>query len=300
MDLTEWQQLGDFIDVGPDRLFVVDSPPTGVETAPPVLIIHGFPTSSVDWSSALPSLCASRRVVLFDLPGFGLSAKPDRRYSIGSAADATEGLINRLGLRDFDLVTHDMGDTVGGELLARDLEGTFADGDGDLRVRRRIVTNGSIYLEMARLTDGQQALWSAPDEILDPQATPNAELLTFALTATLAPSGSPSSNPDPAAVRLAAEAVCHDDGARLLPRLIRYLDDRRDNEARYTGAIESHPAPLGIVWGAEDPIALVDMARKLAGRREDAHLIELPGVGHYPMIESPAAFASAVLSQLDR
>ncbi len=85
--------------------------------------IHGFPTSSVDWARALPVLGASRRVVLFDLPGFGLSDKPDRPYSIHSSADAAQGLIEALELAEFDLVTHDMGDTVGGELLARDLEG---------------------------------------------------------------------------------------------------------------------------------------------------------------------------------
>jgi pimeloyl-ACP methyl ester carboxylesterase len=98
----------------------------------------------------------------------------------------------------------------------------------------------------------------------------------------------------------AAKAVVEADGSRLLPRLIRYLSDRRDHEDRFTGAIEAHPSPLSIVWGDLDPIAVVDMAHRLAERRPGAGLEVLQGVGHYPMIEAPEAFAAAVLQGLDR
>ena len=71
-----------------------------------------------------------------------------------------------LGLDEVALLTHDMGDTVGGELLARSLEGTLGFGIG-----RRVITNGSIYLAMAQLTVGQQALLAAPDEMLPADRT---------------------------------------------------------------------------------------------------------------------------------
>ncbi len=161
------------------------------------------------------------------------------------------------------------------------------------------MTNGSIYLEMAHLTDGQHALWSAPDEMLPADVAPSAEMMVMALSATLAPEADATSRPEPADLQVAAEAVCHADGARLLPRLIRYLSDRRDNEARFTGAIETHPAPLRIVWGALDPIAVVAMAQQLATRRADATLRVLEGVGHYPMLEAPDRFGEAVISALD-
>jgi pimeloyl-ACP methyl ester carboxylesterase len=299
MYLQQWQAMGTRVQLGVDDAFVVDTPSKGPVQGPPLMVIHGFPTSSIDWAPVLAALSANRRVVLFDLPGFGLSAKPDRRYDIAASADAAQRLIEHLELIELDLVTHDMGDTVGGEILARDLEGALTVADEPVQIRRRVVTNGSIYLDMAELTDGQHALWSAPDEILPAEAAPSVEMLEFSLTATLAPAQSPSSNPDPADVRAAAEAVAHGEGTRLLPRLIRYLDDRRDSEDRYTGAIESHPTPLGIVWGDADPIAVIDMARHLAARRSDARLTELAGVGHYPMIEAPDAFAAAVLAHLD-
>ncbi|MGI9579067.1 MAG: alpha/beta fold hydrolase [Microthrixaceae bacterium] len=299
MNLDEWRRLGTTVQVGGEAVFVVDSPAENEAEYPPLLVIHGFPTSSVDYAPVLGALRSRRRVVLFDLPGFGLSAKVDRPYSIGSSADATAGVIDALDLTEFDLLTHDMGDTVGGEILARHLEGELRADGKPVSIGRRVVTNGSIYLEMAQLTPAQHLLWEAPDERLPDEISPDASSLAAGLAATMAPAESVASNPDPEDLLAAAESVTRDGGALLLPRLIRYLSDRRENEARYTGAIETHPSPLGIVWGAEDPIAVVAMADRLARRRSDATLEVLDGIGHYPSIEAPEVFATAVLRSLN-
>ena len=79
-----------------------------------------------------------------------------------------------------------------------------------------------------------------------------------------------------------------DDGHLLLPRLIRYIEERRQNESRFTGAIESDPSPLHIVWGMDDPIAVPSMVDTLLAARPDATVVRLEGVGHYPMVEAPA------------
>jgi pimeloyl-ACP methyl ester carboxylesterase len=277
-----------------EAVFVADLPATSPAQGPPLLVVHGFPTSSIDWVPVLDRLRERRRVLLIDLPGYGLSDKPDRHYSIFTSADTVQAVAADLEVGEVDLITHDMGDSVGGELLARDL-----DGDLGFSVRRRVVTNGSIYLGMSKLTDGQMALWNAPDEMLPEDAAPNADMLQLALTMTMAPAGTAASNPDPDHVRAAAELVAADGGNRLLPRLIRYQDDRVSSEARFTGAIETHPAPVAVVWGDLDPIAVFPMAEQLLDRRPDATLTRLSGVGHYPMVEAPDAVADAVLAHLD-
>ena len=101
---------------------------------------------------------APARVVAVDFLGFGLSDKPDLRYRMRMQADVVEGVAPELGLTSVALLTHDMGDTVGGELLARSLEGTLP-----FAVTRRVLTNGSIYIDMAHLTTGQQLLLSLDD-----------------------------------------------------------------------------------------------------------------------------------------
>ena len=78
-------------------------------------------------------------------------------------ADVAAAFVAALGVERLALLTHDMGDTVGGELLARRAEGAWP-----VEVTQRVVTNGSIYIEQAHLTNGQQLLLGLPDEVLPP------------------------------------------------------------------------------------------------------------------------------------
>ena len=78
-----------------------------------------------------------------------------------------------------------------------------------------------------------------------------------------------------------------------MARTIRYIEDRRAREARYTGAIERHPSPLHVVWGRDDPVAVYAMTERLLAARPDATLVTLDGVAHWPMIEDPEGFARA-------
>jgi pimeloyl-ACP methyl ester carboxylesterase len=283
VDVAEWRDRGRFVATEQGDVFVVEA--SGRGEGDPTLVLHGFPTSSYDWEPALPALTARGSVVLFDFPGFGLSVKRDRAYSLYDQADTVEALARALGLASVVLVTHDMGDSVGGELLARSLDGTLSFG-----VSRRVLTNGSIYLELAHLTDGQKLLESLPDAALPEGAGPDVTGLASALRATLAPDATVSD----AELLVHAELIAHDGGNRLLPRLIRYLSERRVHEARWTGAIERHPAPLTIIWGDLDPIAVWPMAERLHAARPDATLVRLDGVGHYPMLEEPERFSAAL------
>ena len=66
---------------------------------PVLVMIHGFPTASWDWRHILPAFTADYRVIMMDLLGFGLSAKPRRfPYSILAQADMVEALLAELGV----------------------------------------------------------------------------------------------------------------------------------------------------------------------------------------------------------
>lgn len=290
-DIGMWESLGSRYEVGGHEVFAVDLRPSSLRSSrlsdepEPLLIVHGFPTSSFDFAQLAPALASTRRVVAVDLLGFGLSAKPDRPYTMALQADIVAAVLAQLGVDRVAMLTHDMGDTVGGELLARSMEGSWP-----VEITRRIITNGSIYIDMANLTDGQQMLLALPDE-RTPEG-PGPELLAASLTATLAAANSGIT------MDAHAEIVCHRGGDALLARTIRYVEERRANERRFTGAIETHPAPLHIIWGPEDPIAVAAMAERLHAARPDASLTWIPGAGHYPQIEAPDVFAEAVTRAL--
>jgi pimeloyl-ACP methyl ester carboxylesterase len=286
--IDEWFARGKRCSLLGYDVFVVDVPASR-EEAEPALVLHGFPTSSFDWMHALETLRARRRVVLLDMPGYGFSSKPDAQYSLFTQADVVEACAREAGLTDVALVTHDMGDSVGGEILAREIDGTLG-----FRVTRRVLTNGSIYIEMAQLTDGQKFLLSLPDEALPEGFGVNVDAMAAGLEVTFAA----DSNVEPAELQAMAELVLSDGGGRVLPRIIRYIEERRVHERRWTGAIETHPAPLHVIWGDQDPVAVWPMAERVASVRSDAALTRLDGVGHYPMVENPARFNAALAQAL--
>ena len=288
-----WASAGRWIDAGGRRVWSARLPAASDVGNPPLLVLHGFPTCAYDWKAALPALRAQRDVIVLDVSGFGLSDKPDHRYSIRGYADDVEAVISAEGLTEIDLITHDMGGTVGGEILARTLEGCL-----DLQVRRRVVTNGSIYIDMAQLTLGQQVLLGLPDEANELVATDGGTAYRAGVVGTFAPD-TPIDDATDLDLDVTVHLAVRSGGLALLPRTIRYIEDRRAEERRFTGAIESHPSPVGIVWGALDPVAVHAMAEKLVAARPGTPLITLDGVGHYPMVEAPERFAVAVLDLLD-
>ena len=285
-DVRVWEARGRRLVLDGRSVWVLDVPAIDDGAEDPLLVLHGFPSCSFDWRHVLDALRARRRVIAVDFLGFGLSDKPDLRYGMRLQADVIEAVARDVGLTAVALLTHDMGDTVGGELLARSLEGTLP-----FAVTRRVLTNGSIYIDMAHLTTGQQLLLSLDDA---PTELVQADGFKAGLAGTFSPKSAVADDELEAQWLLAER----NDGHRLLARTIRYIEDRRAEERRFTGAIETHPSPLAVVWGADDPIAVVAMTAELSRARPDAPVTILDGVGHYPMIEAPDRFAAAVTAAL--
>src|SRR5215467_10622883 len=70
----------------------------GAEDAPPMILIHGFISSTLIWNNVfLPLASAGFRVIAIDLPGYGYSDKPaNGRYTIESQARTVVSVMDRL------------------------------------------------------------------------------------------------------------------------------------------------------------------------------------------------------------
>jgi len=284
-DVLDWRDMGRTMRWGEHDIFVVD---TNSHAGPVVLILHGFPSSSFDWYRVVPKLAARTRVVAFDFLGYGLSAKPaDARYSLFEQADLAEAVAANHGATSVVLVTHDMGQTVGAELAKRQLEGSLG-----FEIVRVILTNGSTFIDLAELSDGQQLLLSLPDEPL------TESLPLDGLKPGLQQTFSREHPPDAAELDAMIALLQHADGDRLLPRLIRYIDERRLHQDRWTSGLVDLDVPTTAVWGEQDPIAVVAMAERLASLRPNTEVVRWPDVGHWPSIEVPDRMASTILDRL--
>jgi pimeloyl-ACP methyl ester carboxylesterase len=97
------------IQVDPyQRVVVHDSGMTHAAPAaePPLLLVHSVnaTASTVEMESVLRRHAATRRVVMLDLPGFGESDKPDRRYTPQGMRDAIITAIDWIGDGPIDVM----------------------------------------------------------------------------------------------------------------------------------------------------------------------------------------------------
>ena len=185
------------------------------------------------------------------------------------------------------LVTHDLGDSVGGEILARSLDGTLVVRGDAARAHERLDLHGP---GAAHRRPAAPAL--APRRAAAGGRGARRDALAAALRGDVRARrrGRPTTSS-----RRRRELVVRDGGDRLLPRTIRYIEERRVHEGRWTGAIEAHPSPLTIVWG--DARSRSRSGRWRSGSRERGptrRSVRLDGVGHYPMVEAPERFNAAL------
>jgi pimeloyl-ACP methyl ester carboxylesterase len=81
---------------------------------PPVLLLHGWPTSSFLWREVMRPIGRANRAVALDLPGFGASDKPvGNRYSFEFFDRALDLFLAHLGIDQLGLAVHDLGGPVG-------------------------------------------------------------------------------------------------------------------------------------------------------------------------------------------
>jgi len=88
----------------------------GDPSAPVVLLLHGFPTSSFMFRELIPRLANRFRVIAPDLPGFGFTEVPEQRrytYSFDALARTIDAFTGALGLNRYAIYVFDYGAPTG-------------------------------------------------------------------------------------------------------------------------------------------------------------------------------------------
>ena len=287
--LDAWATRGRRHPIFGHEIFAVDTGPMPGGNAP-ILVLHGFPSSSQDFRPALPHLAAGRRVIVHDHLGFGASDKPARTsYSLIEQAEVALALWRSLGVTAGHIVAHDYGTSIATELLARRERGGLP-----IEIRSVTLCNGSVHLDLAHLTPSQHLLRT-------PYVGPffarlaGERVFTTQLRRIL---GSPGSIPD-AELHAMWEGMIAGSGRRRLAAIAGYMNERVRFRERWIGALTRLDLPTHILWGRRDPVALPAVAEALAAEIRGAKMTWLDDLGHYPMLEAPERWATAAVAFLD-
>jgi pimeloyl-ACP methyl ester carboxylesterase len=130
----------------------------GAKTAPVLLLLHGFPTSSNMFRNLIPRLAQSFRVIAPDYPGYGFSGMPDRKdfnYTFENQTTIVEELTKLLELDSYALYVMDYGAPIGYRLALRHPE----------KITGIVVQNGNAYEEgLLKFWDPIKKYWNEPTQ----------------------------------------------------------------------------------------------------------------------------------------
>jgi len=251
------------------RVYVVSVGPAHPPFEPPLFLVHGLGTNGVrDWYPVIVPLSEHRRVVMFDLPGFGRSGHENVKYAPARYAAVLSRVIAAYGPGPVDVVGHSMGGAISlfhaaaypdqvRRLVVVDAAGILHRDAWAAHHVRRVTDPARIFLPHVAEVVGEVAdVLADSAHLLDP--APDI-VLEFAPLRQKLLGGKPE--------RIAALGLILQDFGPVIARI---------------------RAPTLIVWGDEDAIAPLRTGLMLADRVPDAQLVVLPGVGHTVMAQAPS------------
>jgi pimeloyl-ACP methyl ester carboxylesterase len=275
---ADWRAAGSWHTIGGCKLFI-----TSHGHGAPVLVLHGFPTASYDFSRIVPLLANQYQFILFDYPGFGFSEKPARyRYSLFTYADALQTIATQLQLTRVSILAHDIGDSVALEILRR----------GKPAVERLVLLNGSVF--SIPLVDRKMLVMQRL--LLHPLGGPLlSRLRVLRLSTFTRMFNQLFYRPlPPAEIAAFWSLLQYNGGVRRYHQLIQYMSERWEYQEYWLDALQGHGAPLALIWGMADPVATPAVADIIVRRRPDAIDVRLDRVGHYPHWEAPIEVAATL------
>jgi len=261
-----------------------------------LLFLHGFPTSSHDYQQVWNQLknendgnSLNREITTllsFDYVGYGFSDKPsvDHDYSIFDMADLVDQLLVHLNISRVYVVSHDIGDTVALEMLRRD-NLAKSSRNTHYSIQSLCMLNGGIFQSAYKPMLAQDIL---RNKFLRAKFANHLFIFPvfkyfFSLVfGSLKP-------PTKTEMWDFYLSVRYNDGNRVLPLTIGYMEERDQYGRVWLDALNETNVPINFVYGPADPVNLRSQFTKTI--RTEMPKVKLTIlsdlVGHYPHTEDP-------------
>ncbi len=304
--------LGDLLTANSARSdsYVMDAV-NEISHKPILLLLHGFPTFSYDFSSIYGAFERDQKfhVIAFDYLGFGVSDKPyDIDYGYTLQAHVADHVLRRLIVernlycRDIvgsvpanvsvHILAHDLGDSVAQELLAMQLDRRLNQSSQSslfpYTIKSVILLNGGLFPETHHPTITQRLLLS---KVSGPifQLFNSFTVFSKSLSVVFGSATQPTEEH----LSIFWAATLYKGGNLLMHKLQQYVVERRDNRERIVNALVKSAAemPIMLLNGPADPVSGVHMTHRYREliAPENCNIILLGAdIGHYPHLEDPA------------
>lgn len=270
------------VEVGGNRLRYIKS-----GKGPTLVLLHTLRTQLDLFEKIVPELSKHFTVYAFDYPGHGYSDIPDARYDAAFFAEAVEGFLDRLDLRDVTVAGVSIGGSLALIIAARH----------NPRVARVIAINPYDYAEGRGMARSSWAGWLVTYASLVPFAGETVNRLrNFLIVSAVFRGGVADANSIPPALMKEMYEV----GSR--PGHYRAFISLLRNAASWEAAAKDYgqiAIPVLLIWGDRD-WATPEERERDRKRIPGVEMTTLEGGGHFLPLDRPkelleqiARFASA-------
>ena len=245
-------------------------------SGPVLVLLHGVASSLHTWDGWVAELSQTRRVIRFDLPGFGLTGPAaDGNYSLAAYVDFVIDVMDTLGIERFVLAGNSLGGSIAWRTTAAHPQ----------RIEKLILVDSGGYPFEAE---------SMPLAFVISQTPLLNRIMEFTLP------------------RSAVESSVRDvygDPSRVTPELVdRYFDlslregnrgalRERFAQLEYqdqSALVQTIQQPTLVIWGAQDRLIPPSIARRFEQDLPNGQLVMFAELGHVPHEEAPTETVAAV------
>jgi len=279
--LHAWKLEQEIFEYGDFKLSYRDSKndsetDTLVEQQEIIVLLHGYPTSSYDWHLVWENLSKDHRLIALDMLGYGFSDKPDDlEYSISLQTDIQQALLSKLGVNEVHLLTHDYGDNVAQELLARTNQ------PDALQIKSLVLLNGGLFPDVYEATTIQSLLRSPIGPLVSKLA--NGAIFHKNFNKVFGSANKLTNGESNDHWYL----VCYNNGNNINHLLTHAADDRERNRDRWLNSLMNKDVPILFINGLDDPVSGKATVERYEVLVPNPNVVKLAGVGHYPHLEVP-------------
>ena len=249
----------------------------------PVVLLHGLSDAHFTWRRIAPELARDRLVLVPDLPGHGLSGRPDASYELPWYAEVMARWIEALDLAQVDIVGHSLGGGIAQMLLLERACNT--------RIRRIVLAAAGGLGQDVAMALRFASLPTVVEHFGQPFMALGTRLALAYWRGVLPPGH----------ITELSVINAQEGSARAFARTVHDVIDWRGQRRSFLARAHeiAHMPPIAVLWGDRDSIIPVEHGRALARSVNGVRFQEIKGCGHYLHHDDPPAFLRAVRGALD-
>ncbi len=246
-------------------------------SGPPLVFIHGFQDNHRVWAKVAPLLADDFRVLMIDLPGNGLSDRPDAPYTLDWYARMVVAWMDAIDLKQAHVCGHSFGGGIAQWMLIEE----------NKRIDRlALVSPGGLGREVG--------MWLkyATFPVLGPMMTPLVVRHIIPALMRFAPGI--FGNRDPEEIKRYVKMMdipgTHRAFQRSLSSVINLFGQYVQTK-QHAWEIDILP-PMALFWGEKDPILPMRHGRSMLAQSTGITMTTYPKCGHFPQLDMAQTFAN--------